>query len=182
MRNYIVLIFLALASVAIIVTYDFGNPDLPYTYDASRLSEAEKVPASGSDNKVANKTAKQPRQSASPSSVPSAQKYIDPVKKVQLELAVVAAKASAECGYSSVGYRHLKPDEAAAELVKLMNSAQQPVAGEQYPPVPVMEYVLDKPSAAWQVVIRADNETKQLIINGYATDLNKPVFIERITC
>ena len=175
MRNYISLIPLAVASAFIIVTYDFGKPDLPYTHEEETVEFQTEPNASVRTNNTAKTTIPEENQNR--------QTGINPIYKMQLELAVVAARASAQCGYSTGGgYRHLKPEQAANELVMLMNSAQQPVPGEtQVSKSPIM-YVMDKPDAPWQVVIRADTESNQLVIEGFAVDQKVPVFSETVPC
>jgi len=196
------LIVLALGSLAFMATYDYGNEYVPYNaidYTNTDKTGKNKTDKNSSekkstDNKNPNKTNKSSSENNSNAdnkaqkSQPSADgTKLDPILKMQLELAVVSAKASAQCDYSSLGgYRNLKPEAAAKELVILMSSSNQSVSGEMQSsesnvPSPVM-YVLDTASAPWQVVIRGDTENNILIIDGYGTGLSQPVFSETISC
>ena len=173
MRNYFILILLAAVSVVTIATYDFGKPDVPYTHYDDVTAPRTQV----TDSTAAKKDAE-----ASKLQAQSRHTSVNPIYKMQLELAVVAARTSAECGNDTVGYRHLQAKQAASELVNLMNSTGQPVAGESDAPKPAVKYVLNKPDAPWQVVIRADKEAGQLVIEGYGIDLKSPLFSEVLSC
>jgi hypothetical protein len=106
---------------------------------------------------------------------------LDPAMRARLELAVTSAANAAECGRTEVGYGSRTPAEAVRHLVALMASASAPLPGEQPTGGPGVEYVIDRPTGAWQVAVRVDAEGN-LAIDGYGADLERPLFSRRVPC
>lgn len=100
----------------------------------------------------------------------------------QLELAVTSTVNAAECGATDVGYDRRTPEEAARRLVALMKSASAAPGGEEPPPGTAVDYVEDRPGAAWQVAVRPDSAGTALLVEGYGTDLSTPLFTRRAPC
>lgn len=100
----------------------------------------------------------------------------------RVKTAVLTAAANAQCGYSDVGTTRSSPTQAAENLVRNMNAAIAPVPGENQARGPNINYVLDSPTKAWQVVVIADEAGKKLILKGYAADLKRPVIIQEVPC
>ncbi len=100
----------------------------------------------------------------------------------QLELAMISAYSSADCGYSDVGYAQYTPTQSAARLVSGMNAALMLVPGEPEPLGPTIDYVLSRPTKPWQVVVTADEENKVVRLAAYGTDLSTPLQEQQIPC
>lgn len=101
----------------------------------------------------------------------------------RLRMAVLAAATNAQCGFSSEGgYAHYTPEAAAKNLVLLMNAASAPEPGAPKTLGTEVSYVEGAPTAPWQVSITVDADGKSLRIEGYATDLSRPMVAEKVPC
>ena len=107
---------------------------------------------------------------------------VNPGLLVQLRAAVHMAAATAECGYTSTGYGHNTPRQAARELVELQNSAAEPAPGEPKLPGMGIEFTTDPPTRVWQVQVDGDDRAGTLTLRGYATDLSTPYVAQELPC
>lgn len=108
---------------------------------------------------------------------------LERANKARLQMAVVTARMNANCGFSdSGGYTKYKPSEAATRLVKIMTAASKPAPGDRRIPGPTITFTLQEVSRDWQVVVIPDDELNRMLIEGYASSSESPVFTEEISC
>ncbi len=121
-------------------------------------------------------------------SSPPAQQKVSPLKKQELEKAVLYVEANLNALGDS-GYVQWTPTTAVAQLVETMNAAQilLPEEEEEYRqagirlPEPIA-YVMETPQEAWQVVLIADEEQQKIRVLGYGTNLTQPLVVKEIPC
>ena len=119
---------------------------------------------------------------------PPAQQKASPLKKQELEKAVLYVEANLNALGDS-GYVQWTPTTAVAQLVETMNASGVllPEEEEEYrqagirPPEPI-PYVMETPQEAWQVVLIADEEQQKIRVLGYGTDLTQPLVVKEIPC
>lgn len=111
------------------------------------------------------------------------------LKEKEMERAIFFGKASLD-GLGESGYVRWTPTTAAIQLVNTMNAAQTltPEEEKEYRQrgmtmIPkAIPYVLNQPTAPWQVVIVADETQQKIKFLGYGTDLQTPIITEEVPC
>jgi hypothetical protein len=90
---------------------------------------------------------------------------------------------------SEAGYVQWTPTTAAAELVEIMNTSQilLPEEEEDYrqsgiQPKDPIPYVLNQPTAAWQIVLIADDAQQTIQVKAYGKDLETPLIERELPC
>jgi hypothetical protein len=106
----------------------------------------------------------------------------------ELEQSIFFAEANLG-GMSDAGYVQWTPTSAATQLVESMNAAQTltPEEEKEYKErgmfIPkAIPYVLNQPTAKWQVVVIGDETGKKIILQGYGSDLTQPLVVKEIPC
>ena len=87
-------------------------------------------------------------------------------------------------GLEDSGYRSWTPQQAAAEAARTLQAASQydPSEGLPRPPGPDITYVVNAPTGPWQVVLVPLDATREVRIDGYATDEHTPVLSRTVPC
>lgn len=104
------------------------------------------------------------------------------VMRPRLELAMTSAVNVAECGTSDVGYTSRTPDQAARHLVALMGSASAAPRGFEPPPGRTVSFAEGLPGTPWQVTVNVAPDSSALVIEGFGTDLSRPLVTRRVPC
>lgn len=113
---------------------------------------------------------------------------VSSLKQQELEAALLFLEGNLS-SLGEVGYAEWTPTTAAAELVETMNASMVllPEEEEDYrqagiKPKEPIPYVLNQPTAAWQIVLIPDDAQQVIRVEAYGQELETPLIEKDLPC
>lgn len=108
------------------------------------------------------------------------------IRENQILSEVSSAAQVIECGYSDSFSTVFTPTQAIKNYLNLIDTTKGEAdeilkqAGK-IPQKPV-KYIIGKPDAPWEVVLRPNNQENKVTVLGFGDDLNEPLVVKEVLC